>query len=147
MYLKGLLIIFITHGFIQPIQAQNQSVISSDSNFFGQSPEIPPPPGTGAGGWEAAYASARALVAQLTIEEKVNLTTGTSAVANGCVGKISPISRVGFPGLCLQDAGNGVRQVDLVSGFPSGLHAGARLVFHTEDHSSMTNWMIAGTET
>ena len=39
-------------------------------------PYYPSPWGTGAGGWEDAYNKARAFVAQLTLLEKVNLTTG-----------------------------------------------------------------------
>lgn len=44
---------------------------------------------------------------------------------NGCVGKLPAVKRVGFPGMCLHDAGQGVRQSDFVSAFPAGLHVGA----------------------
>lgn len=63
--------------------------------------------GTGAGDWAAAYTQARAFVAQLTNEEKWNLTAGMSG-NNSCSGNIIPIPRLGFPGLCLSDAGNGL---------------------------------------
>ena len=36
-----------------------------------------------------------------------------------------PIERLGFAGMCLQDAGNGVRNTDFVSSFASGIHVGA----------------------
>ena len=39
-------------------------------------PYYPSPWGTGAGEWAAAYDKARAFVKQLTLLEKVNLTTG-----------------------------------------------------------------------
>lgn len=39
-------------------------------------PKYPSPWGTGAGAWEDAYTKARAFVAQLTLTEMVNLTTG-----------------------------------------------------------------------
>ena len=39
-------------------------------------PKYPSPWGTGAGAWEDAYTKARAFVAQLTLAEIVNLTTG-----------------------------------------------------------------------
>jgi len=39
-------------------------------------PKYPSPWGTGAGDWAAAYEKAIAIVEQLTLEEKVNLTTG-----------------------------------------------------------------------
>ena len=39
-------------------------------------PYYPSPWGTGAGDWANAYAKAKAFVGQLTLLEKVNLTTG-----------------------------------------------------------------------
>jgi beta-glucosidase len=55
-----------------------------------------------------------------------NLTFGISSTTNGCSGNIPAIERLGFLGLCLQDAGNGVRGTDFVNGYPSGIHVGAR---------------------
>lgn len=57
--------------------------------------------------WEIAYGKARRFVASLTAEEKVNLTAGVEP-SNGCSGVIPAIPRVGFPGLCVSDAGNGL---------------------------------------
>jgi beta-glucosidase len=48
-----------------------------------------------------------------------------TSTTNGCSGVSGGVSRLGFPGLCLQDAGNGVRGTDGVNGYPSGLHIGA----------------------
>ena len=81
--------------------------------------------GSGTGDWATAYTKARAFVAQLSVEEKVNLTAGVPP-PNGCSGFIPPITRVNFPGLCLSDAGNGLRSADFVSGWPSGISVGAR---------------------
>lgn len=81
--------------------------------------------GRGVGQWDQAYAQAQAFVAKLTIQEKTNLTTGYSNRANTCSGNIHPIERLGFPGLCVSDAGNGLRDTDYVSSYPSGLHVGA----------------------
>ncbi|CAK7275417.1 hypothetical protein SEPCBS57363_006671, partial [Sporothrix epigloea] len=39
--------------------------------------------------------------------------------------QIPGVPRVGFPGLCLDDAGNGLRNADFVSSWPSGMHVGA----------------------
>lgn len=64
------------------------------------------------------------MVSQLTIEEKVNLTAGATS-QTGCSGFIPNITRVNFPGMCLADAGNGVRGTDYVSAWPAGLHVGA----------------------
>lgn len=44
-------------------------------------PYYPAPWGTGAGEWASAYAKAQAFVSQLTLTEKVNLTTGVGYVA------------------------------------------------------------------
>ena len=103
-----------------------QAVIESDTSFYGESdPVYPSPPGTGTGDWAAAYAKANAFVAQLSLDEKSNLTYGITSLTNGCSGNIPPITRLGFPGMCLQDAGNGVRGTDFVNGYPSALHIGA----------------------
>jgi beta-glucosidase len=89
-----------------------------------------PSPGiTGAGGSEKyadALNKARAFVSQLTLEEKTNLTGGSRNSANGCGGNIQAIPRLNFTGLCLADAGNGVRGTDLVNAYASGIHDGAR---------------------
>jgi len=81
--------------------------------------------GDGAGDWASAYAKATAFVAQLTSQEKWNLTAGMSA-NNSCSGNINAIPRLNFPGLCLSDAGNGLRSTDFVNAYPAGLSVGAR---------------------
>jgi hypothetical protein len=45
--------------------------------YYQSPPAYPSPWGSGAGDWAAAYEKARAFVSQLTLMEKVNLTTGT----------------------------------------------------------------------
>jgi beta-glucosidase len=77
------------------------------------------------GTWAESYAKALNLVNQMTLEEKVNLTSGVTSTT-GCSGFIFPVPRLGFPGMCLADAGNGVRLTDYVSSWPSGVHVGAR---------------------
>ncbi|KAI1097380.1 glycoside hydrolase family 3 protein [Jackrogersella minutella] len=102
-----------------------QSIITDDTAFYGQSPPVyPSPNGTGSGDWVDAYKKARALVAQLTLEEKVNLTGGIQADSS-CSGIIPPIERLGFTGLCLSDAGNGVRTTDFASSWAAGISVGA----------------------
>ncbi|EHL01946.1 putative beta-glucosidase M [Glarea lozoyensis 74030] len=107
--------------------ANSQELITEDSYFFGQSePVYPSPTISAAGGlWADALNKAQAFVAQLTLEEKTNLTGGVRNPANGCGGNIAGIPRLGFPGLCLADAGNGVRATDLVNAYSSGIHDGA----------------------
>jgi beta-glucosidase len=86
--------------------------------------EYPSPQGEGRGIWKSAYSKAQEFVAHLTLEEKVNVTRGFAA-DNVCAGNTGTIPRLGWPGLCLHDAGNGVRATDLVNSYPSALHVGA----------------------
>ncbi|RDL36481.1 uncharacterized protein BP5553_05833 [Venustampulla echinocandica] len=100
--------------------------IGNDSYFYGDSPPVyPSPQGTGLGYWNASYTKAKALVAQLTRDKKNNLTYGADKVYNGCAGRVPALQSAKFPGLCLQDAGNGVRGTDFVNAYPSGLYVGA----------------------
>nr|AAA91297.1 beta-glucosidase [Kuraishia capsulata] len=92
---------------------------------YGRSdPVYPSPEISGLGDWQFAYQRAREIVALMTNEEKTNLTFGSSG-DTGCSGMISDVPDVDFPGLCLQDAGNGVRGTDMVNAYASGLHVGA----------------------
>ncbi|KAG6122557.1 hypothetical protein E4U13_001900 [Claviceps humidiphila] len=74
--------------------------------------------------WAVSYGKAQAMIEKMTLEEKVSLTGGVP-LQNGCSGNIPAIPRVNFPGLCLSDAGQGLRATDKVSGFASGIHVGA----------------------
>ncbi|KAJ5586825.1 uncharacterized protein N7459_002590 [Penicillium hispanicum] len=104
----------------------SESNITSDTYFYGQSePVYPSPNGTGSGDWAEAYTKAAVMVSKMTLEEKNNLTYGVSTTENGCSGIIPAIPRLGFTGMCLQDAGNGVRTADFVNSYPSGIHVGA----------------------
>ncbi|KAK8125586.1 glycoside hydrolase family 3 protein [Apiospora kogelbergensis] len=105
----------------------NANAIKDDTYFYGQSrPYYPSPNLTAAvvATWADAVGKAAVMVRNMTLEEKVSLTTG-AFTGNGCSGGIPPIPRLGFPGLCLSDAGNGLRATDFVSGWPSGIHVGA----------------------
>jgi beta-glucosidase len=64
---------------------------------------------SGSDGWGEAYARARAFVSQLTLLEKVNLTTGVGWQQGRCVGNTGSIPRLNFSGLCLQDSPLGIR--------------------------------------
>ncbi|KUL85045.1 hypothetical protein ZTR_07775 [Talaromyces verruculosus] len=102
-----------------------EDVITSDTYFYGDSPAFyPTPEGNGAGDWATAYRKARAFVGKLSDDEKVNLTAGVSS-KTGCSGYIQAINRLGFPGICVSDAGNGLRGTDFVNGWASGISVGA----------------------
>lgn len=51
-----------------------------DGPFWTSPPSYPSPWGSGLGDWGAAYEKAHAFVSQLTLLEKVNLTTGVGYV-------------------------------------------------------------------
>ncbi|RYP04174.1 hypothetical protein DL764_004625 [Monosporascus ibericus] len=107
------------------LAAQAQEIITDDTFFYGKSEPVYPTPETPElGAWAGAVRKARQFVSQLTLEEKVNLTAGATS-QTGCSGFIPNITRLGFPGMCLTDAGNGVRATDYVNSWPAGLHVGA----------------------
>lgn len=81
------------------------------------SPRISP----GYGNWSAAYEKARKFVCNLTITEKVNLTTQTGTGASYGY-SLGIIPRVGFRGLALDDSPTGVRSTDYSSAFTAPLN-------------------------
>lgn len=72
-------------------------------------PSYPSPWMRGGDGWELAYYKAAAFVSQLTILEKVNITTGTGWMQDQCVGNSGGIPRLDFVGFCVQDSPLGIR--------------------------------------
>ncbi|KAL1962259.1 hypothetical protein VTN77DRAFT_9849 [Rasamsonia byssochlamydoides] len=76
---------------------------------------------SGYGNWSAAYKKAREFVCQLTLTEKVNLTTqvGTGQTVGYDIGIIP---RLNFRGFAADDSPSGVRGSDYSSAFPSGLN-------------------------
>src|SRR5271156_2877546 len=78
-------------------------------------PSYPSPWGHGGRVWDEAYEKARAFVSQLTLLEKVNITTGTGWTQDLCVGNTGSIPRLGFRGFCMQDSPLGVRFSELKS--------------------------------
>ena len=108
----------------------SRELITSDSYFYGQSPPVYPSPQIdGTGDWHDARLRAIEFVQQLTLEEKVSLTSGINTEGTpshtGCSGFINPIERLGFPGICVSDAGNGLRGTELVYSWPGGIHVAA----------------------
>ncbi|KAJ7710040.1 glycoside hydrolase superfamily [Mycena metata] len=85
---------------------------------------VPSPPVIGTGDWASAVARAKNFVAGLTLEEKINVTTGVD-LAGRCVGNTGTIPRLGWNGICLQDSPLGVRLAQYVSAFPAGINAAA----------------------
>ena len=88
-------------------------------------PYYPAPPGGWVSNWTASYAKAQKVVTNMTLAEKVNLTTGTGYMMGPCVGNTGSALRFGIPNLCLQDSALGVADTDLNTAFPAGITTGA----------------------
>lgn len=133
---SGLLLGFLAtgcNGYTSPSYT-NQSEVP----LYGQSPPVYPSPqadGHSNSAWSAAYTKARALLSQLTLEEKVNVTRGFTGV---CVGNTGAVPRLGIKPLCLADAPDGIRGQEFVSAFPASIHAAA-----TFDKSLLYKWGVA----
>ncbi|KAK5080092.1 hypothetical protein LTS08_008746 [Lithohypha guttulata] len=111
---------------VHPQEVVVDGIVQEDVYFYGQSPPVFPSPETNATGlWADAISRARDMVARMTLDEKVSITGGIVNSTNGCGGNIPSVERVGFPGMCLQDGANGVRETDFVNGYASGVHVGA----------------------
>ncbi|MCJ1448936.1 MAG: hypothetical protein MMC23_009455 [Stictis urceolatum] len=109
-----------------PNAISNDPVVVAGSKANQSSPDgYPSPWGEGVGDWADAYSKAKAFVSQLTLLEKVNLTTGVGWEGERCVGQNGAIPRLGFRSMCLQDSPVGVRDTDFVSVFPAGVNAAA----------------------
>ncbi|KOS19004.1 putative beta-glucosidase A [Escovopsis weberi] len=75
--------------------------------------------------WQQAYSLAKDFVSQMTLMEKVNLTTGVGWMSERCVGNTGAVPRLGLRGLCTQDGPLGLRFSDYNSAFSTGMTAGA----------------------
>jgi beta-glucosidase len=62
----------------------------------------------GGSGWQSAQQKASALVAQMTLDEKISLVHGDEFGASGFAGHVPGIPRLGIPDLYLADGPNGV---------------------------------------
>ncbi|RAO66373.1 uncharacterized protein BHQ10_002385 [Talaromyces amestolkiae] len=85
----------------------------------------PTPNGGWDSNWSAAYAKAQKVVSNMTLAEKVNITSGTGYLMGPCVGQTGSALRFGIPRICLQDGPLGIRNTDNNTAFPAGVTAGA----------------------
>jgi beta-glucosidase len=67
-----------------------------------------PAASTGGHAWGTAFTRAKALVANMTLEEKTTLITGQPG---RCVGNTGAVPRLGLKSLCLEDGPAGVRPI------------------------------------
>ncbi|KAI9487117.1 MAG: glycoside hydrolase superfamily [Benjaminiella poitrasii] len=75
--------------------------------------------------WDEAYAKAQPLVDQMSLEHKINITTGVGWMNDICVGNTYATTNPDFPALCLEDAPLGMRFADNVTSGVSGINAAA----------------------
>lgn len=85
----------------------------------------PTPNGGWVSNWTAAYAKAQEVVSNMTLAEKVNITSGTGYLMGPCVGQTGSAERFGIPRLCLQDGPLGIRNTENNTAFPAGVTTGA----------------------
>lgn len=88
-------------------------------------PWYPTPKGGMASSWAVSYQKASLMVSNMTLTEKVNVTTGTGWRMGLAVGTNGPAVHVGFPQLQLQDGPLGLRFADNATAFPAGITTGA----------------------
>lgn len=109
----------------QQLQGSSKNKRNSVPAGYVAAPYYPTPPGGWVSNWTAAYAKAQKVVANMTLAEKVNLTTGVGEDMGRCVGNTGSALRFGIPNLCLQDSALGVADTDNVTAFPAGITVGA----------------------
>ena len=88
-------------------------------------PWYPSPKGGTLSQWQESYTKAAIMVKNMTLVEKVNITTGVGWSQGLCVGNTAPAGNVGFPPLCLQDGPLGIRFADHATAWPAGITVGA----------------------
>jgi len=72
--------------------------------------------------WSESEDLAKAFVEEMTLDEKINMVTGSGNSFGPCIGYLEPIERLGFKGMCFQDGPAGVRSSNHTTTFPSGLN-------------------------
>ncbi|KAL4955352.1 putative beta-glucosidase F [Aspergillus filifer] len=105
--------------------ASPANIAPRDSDEAFSPPYYPAPNGGWVSNWADAYQKAQNVVQNLTLAEKVNLTTGTGIYMGPCAGQTGSVPRFGIPNLCLHDSPLGVRNTDHNTAFPPGITVGA----------------------
>ncbi|KAL4781303.1 glycoside hydrolase superfamily [Aspergillus varians] len=110
-------------GFLRYASSKGDGL--GDYDIPGSDSYFPTPRGGTLEHWADSYEKASKLVEQMTLIEKVNITTGTGWQMGMCVGNTGTAELVRFPALCLQDGPLGIRFADRISAFPAGITTGA----------------------
>ncbi|KAL2826889.1 glycosyl hydrolase family 3 N terminal domain-containing protein [Aspergillus cavernicola] len=112
-------------GLLEAAVLTAASVANAQDDLAYSPPYYPSPWSTGQGEWAEAYNRAVEIVSQMTLDEKVNLTSGTGWQLERCVGQTGSVPRLGVGSLCLQDSPLGIRFSDYNSAFPAGVNVAA----------------------
>ncbi|EPS41695.1 hypothetical protein H072_4407 [Dactylellina haptotyla CBS 200.50] len=96
---------------------------SSSKALVKSRPFYPSPRGGWVSSWHEAYSEAAKLVVEMSVPEKVNLTTGIGWSMGPCVGNTGSTKKL--PALCLQDGPTGIRFADDITAFPAGVTVAA----------------------
>ena len=99
--------------------------LAGDADSYDSPPYYPAPKGGWVSTWAEAYEKAHQVVSQMTLAEKVNLTTGTGFFMGLCSGQSGSALRVGIPQICYQDSPLGISSTDHSTYFPAGITVGA----------------------
>ncbi|KAH0269703.1 hypothetical protein KCU71_g19110, partial [Aureobasidium melanogenum] len=97
-----MMVLLFTAALVLLLSAGGIWVYKTEPEGGKSDPWYPSPRGGTVAAWEEAYKKAAALVSQMSVVEKVNITTGTGWEMGMCVGNTGPVERLGFPSLCLQ---------------------------------------------
>nr|AAY33982.1 beta-glucosidase [Thermoascus aurantiacus]AAY33983.1 beta-glucosidase [Thermoascus aurantiacus] len=117
--------LFLSSVFSSPIDTSGNVRRDSVPTGYESPPYYPAPPGGWVSDWAPAYAKAYEVVSNMTLAEKVNMTTGTGIFMGPCVGQTGSALRFGIPNLCLMDSPLGIRNTDHNTAFPAGITVGA----------------------
>lgn len=123
------LIFFLSYVAVLPCAADSHSQLNprfwDEDNGYFSPPYYPAPNGGWLSSWSEAYEKAYNVVSNMTLAEKVNLTTGTGFFMGPCAGQTGSALRFGIPNLCLTDGPLGIRNTDHNTVFPAGITVGA----------------------
>ncbi|THC97001.1 hypothetical protein EYZ11_003505 [Aspergillus tanneri] len=101
-------------GWFEAAVVTAASVVSAQDDLAFSPPYYPSPWANGQGEWADAYERAVDIVSQMTLAEKVNLTTGTGWMLDKCVGQTGSVP-----------SPLGIRFSDYNSAFPAGVNVAA----------------------
>ncbi len=119
----ALLAAAVPYSLASPKGASIDARDSGDEPF--SPPYYPAPNGGWVSNWAEAYQKAHRIVSNMTLAEKVNITTGTGIFMGPCAGQTGSVPRFGIPNICLHDSPLGVRNTDHNTAFPPGITVGA----------------------